>query len=170
MTNLNPGLKIIQIKIYSLRENTSAQTVEVDHFNDVGQAIQFLENIKGINVKTADPGQGVRESLKILAELEEQPEMIDDVYQRVERDYCQPELLYKEAISMREGYAPLVNPTPTTGHVYGDWKVGEFITERNLNFYEGCIVKYVDRHRRKEGKKDLLKARDYLDQLLKEYD
>jgi hypothetical protein len=34
----------------------------------------------------------------------------------------------------------------------------EFITKNNLTFLEGCVVKRVCRHRRKNGKEDLLKA------------
>ena len=52
---------------------------------------------------------------------------------------------------------------------YPGWAVGNFITQLDLNFFEGNIVKYVCRHRNKDGKKDLIKARDYLDQLIKEY-
>lgn len=42
----------------------------------------------------------------------------------------------------------------------------EFIQKNGLNFCEGNIVKYVARHRRKNGKEDLLKARHYLDMLI----
>lgn len=42
----------------------------------------------------------------------------------------------------------------------------EFIQKNGLNFCEGNIVKYVARHRRKNGKDDLLKARHYLDMLI----
>jgi hypothetical protein len=34
----------------------------------------------------------------------------------------------------------------------------EFITKNKLTFLEGCVVKRVCRHRRKNGKEDLLKA------------
>jgi hypothetical protein len=53
---------------------------------------------------------------------------------------------------------------------YGDWVVGDFITERNLSFYEGCVVKYVDRWRKKDGRKDLVKAREYIDKMISDYD
>lgn len=49
---------------------------------------------------------------------------------------------------------------------YGNWEVGDFIYSRNLDFFQGNIVKYVDRFRRKNGKEDLLKARTYLDKLI----
>ena len=49
---------------------------------------------------------------------------------------------------------------------YDGWLVGEFIHKAKLDFFEGCIVKYTSRHRKKNGKKDLLKARDYIDKLI----
>lgn len=49
---------------------------------------------------------------------------------------------------------------------YGNWEVGDFIHERNLDFFQGNIIKYVDRFRRKNGKEDLLKARTYIDKLI----
>ena len=42
-----------------------------------------------------------------------------------------------------------------------------YITENNLEWEEGNIVKYVTRHRFKNGKEDLLKARKYIDLLIK---
>lgn len=52
-----------------------------------------------------------------------------------------------------------------TSH-YGNWDVGEFIHKRGMDFFQGNVVKYVDRFKRKDGKKDLLKARDYIDKLI----
>ena len=37
----------------------------------------------------------------------------------------------------------------------------EFISHRNLNFFQGNIVKYITRHRCKNGKEDLLKCVHY---------
>lgn len=42
----------------------------------------------------------------------------------------------------------------------------EFIMSNNLPFPEGSIVKYVVRWRKKGGKQDLMKAREYLDRLI----
>lgn len=42
----------------------------------------------------------------------------------------------------------------------------EYIEANNLNFSEGNIVKYVTRHRKKNGKEDLLKARWYINRLI----
>ena len=42
----------------------------------------------------------------------------------------------------------------------------EFIHANNLGFIEGNCIKYLCRHRQKNGKQDLLKARHYIDLLL----
>ena len=47
----------------------------------------------------------------------------------------------------------------------------EYIHKNNLGFIEGNIIKYVSRHRAKNGKEDLLKAKHYIDLLIElEYD
>lgn len=48
----------------------------------------------------------------------------------------------------------------------GTLEVWDVTTDWNLNFLEGNIVKYVARHRTKNGLQDLLKARQYLDKLI----
>ena len=45
----------------------------------------------------------------------------------------------------------------------------EFIFKNGLGFIEGNVIKYVMRHRDKNGKQDLLKAKHYID-LLIEYE
>ena len=42
----------------------------------------------------------------------------------------------------------------------------EFIEANNLNFSEGSVIKYVTRHRNKNGLEDLKKARWYIDRLI----
>lgn len=42
----------------------------------------------------------------------------------------------------------------------------DFITQNGLGYLEGCIVKYVSRHRQKGGIEDLKKAKHYLDKLI----
>lgn len=41
-----------------------------------------------------------------------------------------------------------------------------FIAENNLSFIVGNIIKYVCRYDKKDGVKDLLKAKDYLEKLI----
>jgi hypothetical protein len=42
----------------------------------------------------------------------------------------------------------------------------EFIMSNNLGFCEGNVIKYVFRYDKKDGLKDLLKARVYLNRLI----
>jgi hypothetical protein len=42
----------------------------------------------------------------------------------------------------------------------------EYIHRNGLGFCEGCVVKYVSRHKEKGGKADLLKARHFIDLLI----
>jgi len=46
----------------------------------------------------------------------------------------------------------------------------EIIDAHNLNFYEGNCLKYLLRHRYKNGKEDLQKAIHYLEHLIEIYD
>ena len=74
----------------------------------------------------------------------------DDLQQRIK--------MQEELNQLRES---LTHPTH-----YGDWVVGEFIHQRNMNFFQGNVVKYVDRYKKKDGLKDLKKAIDYLNKLI----
>lgn len=42
----------------------------------------------------------------------------------------------------------------------------EYIEANNLGFCEGNIIKYISRHRSKDGANDLRKAKHYIDLLL----
>lgn len=62
------------------------------------------------------------------------------------------------------------NPLQTQvgGNHYKDFKIQpvEFIHANRLDFLQGNIIKYTMRHKEKNGKQDLLKARHYLDLLI----
>lgn len=45
----------------------------------------------------------------------------------------------------------------------------DFIVGNDIPFREANIIKYVFRHKKKNGKQDLEKARHYLDMLIEEY-
>lgn len=49
---------------------------------------------------------------------------------------------------------------------YDGWKVGDFIHSMGLDFFEGNVIKYVSRHRKKNGLQDLIKARTYINKLI----
>jgi|TARA_R100001510_G_scaffold32326_1_gene28884 hypothetical protein len=48
-------------------------------------------------------------------------------------------------------------------------EVADFIEEYDLNYFEGNVVKYVVRHKDKNGLEDLQKAKWYLERLIKKY-
>lgn len=54
------------------------------------------------------------------------------------------------------------------GSHYKDCKIQpvEYIHANGLGFCEGSIIKYVTRHKSKNGKQDLLKARHFIDLLI----
>lgn len=56
------------------------------------------------------------------------------------------------------------------GNHYKDMTIQpiDFILKNKLGFCEGNIIKYVCRHRQKNGKEDLLKAKQYIDFLIEE--
>jgi hypothetical protein len=56
----------------------------------------------------------------------------------------------------------------TGGSHYQDLKITpiEYAMANNLNACEFSVVKYVSRHRLKNGKEDLLKAKDFIDMLI----
>lgn len=62
-----------------------------------------------------------------------------------------------------------MNKKPQDIQIGGDWyksmkiEVVEFVFANNLDYFQGNIIKYVCRYKKKNGKEDLLKARHYLD-------
>jgi len=46
----------------------------------------------------------------------------------------------------------------------------DYIVANKLDFVEGNVIKYVSRYKLKNGKEDLLKAKYYLDLLIKQFD
>ena len=48
-------------------------------------------------------------------------------------------------------------------------EVSDFIDEYDLNYFEGNVIKYVVRHKAKNGLEDLRKAKWYLERLIKKY-
>ncbi len=45
----------------------------------------------------------------------------------------------------------------------------DFILANQLGFCEGNVIKYICRYKQKNGKEDLLKAKQYIDFLLEQY-
>ncbi len=59
-----------------------------------------------------------------------------------------------------------INPTYYVGSKI---QVSDFISEFKLDYFSGNIVKYVVRHKFKNGLEDLKKARWYLDKLISQH-
>jgi len=51
-------------------------------------------------------------------------------------------------------------------HYQSEIQPWDFIEANNLTFIEGSIVKYVSRHRKKNGVRDLKKAQHFLEKLI----
>jgi hypothetical protein len=49
----------------------------------------------------------------------------------------------------------------------GKTEVWDYISQHNLDFFEGNVVKYVTRWSHKNGIQDLHKAKEYLDKYIK---
>ncbi len=45
----------------------------------------------------------------------------------------------------------------------------EYIQLNNLDFFEGNVIKYITRHKEKNGAADLVKARNYINMMLDMY-
>ena len=54
------------------------------------------------------------------------------------------------------------------GNHYRKFKIqpSKFLIENKLLYPEGCDIKYIIRHRMKNGKEDLLKAKHFIDMII----
>lgn len=51
-------------------------------------------------------------------------------------------------------------------HYQSQYQCWDFIHDLRLSFLEGSVAKYISRHRRKDGIKDLQKAQHFIEKLL----
>jgi hypothetical protein len=58
--------------------------------------------------------------------------------------------------------------TQVGGNHYKDMTIQpvEYIHKNGIGYFEGCVIKYVSRWRKKNGVEDLKKARHFLDLLI----
>lgn len=68
----------------------------------------------------------------------------------------------------RPAYPPSALDAQVGGSHYKDLPIQpvEYIHKNGIGYFEGCIIKYVTRWRRKNGVEDLRKARHFLDMLI----
>lgn len=55
---------------------------------------------------------------------------------------------------------------------YNEGKISPFdyINKNRLNFYEGNVIKYITRHKDKNKIEDVIKAKNYIDYIIKNYE
>lgn len=59
-----------------------------------------------------------------------------------------------------------IDPVDPAHYKAGNIQVWDFIVDQGLDFLEGNVVKYVCRWRKKDGIKDLMKAKAYIEKLI----
>ena len=76
----------------------------------------------------------------------------------------------KTLSNTNENVEAVMKDKPYTPH-YQSKKIQplEYILANDLDFCEGNVVKYVTRYKEKNGMEDLLKAKDYLETIIKNY-
>ena len=54
------------------------------------------------------------------------------------------------------------------GSHYQKFKIqpSKFVIDNKLLYPEGCVIKYINLHSRKNGKEDLLKAKHFIDMII----
>ena len=73
----------------------------------------------------------------------------------------------KTAFAYRKDYK--INNDKINPSYYGkQFDVIDFCQMNNLDFMQGNVIKYVTRYKEKNGKEDLLKAKEYIDRMIKE--
>lgn len=62
----------------------------------------------------------------------------------------------------------MAKETQVGGNHYKDLKIQpiEYIHANGLDYFEGNVIKYITRHRKKNGKQDLEKAKHYIELLI----
>ena len=61
-----------------------------------------------------------------------------------------------------------LSPQPDNSHYTSGIEPWDYIRANELNFFEGNVVKYVTRWRKKNGLDDLRKAKVYIEELIRQ--
>lgn len=81
---------------------------------------------------------------------------------------CYPATIFRE-LSKQEEVRREVFTDKTKPTYYGSLiDVIDFCQKNNLDFMQGNVIKYVTRYKEKNGKEDLLKAKEYINRMIKE--
>jgi len=89
---------------------------------------------------------------------------------KVSRDYVFPELTAEQRDKIDPAKTLTVWDTQVGGGHYKSMAIQptEFIMKNNIPFADGCAIKYICRHRLKNGKEDLEKAIHYIQMIIDE--
>lgn len=117
---------------------------------------------KGNIYKVEDEGPGF---IKVIDDLNDLKTYPSDTFRKLtkhEADHFKELNEVKEIF--KEDYDNKTKPT-----YYGvGFDVIDFCQKNNLDFTQGNVIKYVTRYKKKNGKEDLLKAKEYIDRMIKE--
>lgn len=94
-----------------------------------------------------------------IGELRTYPSNIFRKLSKIEEDYLNKKYGFK--------FDKVDNKTKPTYYGVG-FDVIDFCQKNNLDFMQGNVIKYVTRYKEKNGKEDLLKAKEYIDRMIKE--
>lgn len=106
--------------------------------------------------------ESIEESL-----VEEVENLTDDLFQ--ESDIAYAEEAIERETNIKEDDSMNNYTDKTKPKYYGTgFDVIDFCQKNNLDFMQGNVIKYVTRYKGKNGKEDLLKAKEYIDRIIKE--
>lgn len=91
-----------------------------------------------------------------------------DYYCIIDGDKCVID--YNDCVDVPYGYTSNSTSTIDPNHYKLPIEPKDFIIKNQLGFCEGNVIKYICRYKQKNGKEDLLKAKQYIDFLLEQYE
>lgn len=81
---------------------------------------------------------------------------------------CYPVNIFRELPKQEVEKLRLSNDKTKPSYYGTGFDVIDFCQKNNLDFMQGNVIKYVTRYKEKNGKEDLLKAKEYIDRIIKE--
>lgn len=128
---------------------------------------------KGKIYKVEDDGSVYIKVKNNLGDLRAYPSNIFRKLTKHEEDYLNIYEVKKEQakkqLNKKYGFKFDKVDNKTKPTYYGKtFDVIDFCQKNNLDFMQGNVIKYVTRYKKKNGKEDLLKAKEYIDRMIKE--
>ena len=94
-------------------------------------------------------------------------DLFEDIHEPTEDEYRKMDEEARRGVVKITEDKELENPARYTGK--SGMQVFDIINEYGLDFYEGNVLKYLIRYKKKNGLEDLKKCRDYLDYMIAGY-